>query len=280
MHLKGKTLICVSYPAGSSGSFVLSLLASSVLNDNAIFKYDNMANCHPYKINYMRTYVPEQFDVVQGNYNLLTKVPIDPIVIYCQNIMPLNQSQNYFASTKIVAIDFDTEQDLNWMLTNHFYKAEIDFDREKQHSLDIWAVYKQLAFNGRVKTRRADMLNEIPAEDMQIVIAEYTRRYFRNFRAFGPGWKFNWNVLNGHDPKNIYLLKFRDIMTNPKAVLDKLSEFVGPPSRSNITNYINYLEAQIKFITAKAEWLVPNCDLIRNGLTELYSVQGQFHDQI
>lgn len=279
MRMNNKSLICVSYPAGSGGSFILSMIVSSVLDDNYIFKFDNIANCHPYKINYLRTYIPENFSVVLGNYEALQSVPMNPVVIYCQNIMPYYHVENFFKTTKIVAIDFDTEDDLHWMLTNHFFKAEIDFDINKQHSLDIWTVYKKLAFVGKVETRQAETLADIPLHDLGIVLAEYTRRYYRNLGNFGPGWKFNWNVLNGHDQKNIHLIKFRDIMTNPKLVLSQLSELIGPPSKTSITNYINYLEAQIKFIEAKAEWLRPNCDQIKAGLLELYMVQGNINDK-
>ena len=277
--MNNKSLICVSYPAGSGGSFILSMIVSSILNDNFIFKFDNIANCHPYKINYLRTYIPENFNVVLGNYEALQSVPMNPVVIYCQNIMPYYHVEDFFTTTKIVALDFDTEADLNWMLTNHFFKAEIDFDINKQHSLDVWTVYKKLAFVGKVETRRAESLNDIPLQDLGVVLSEYTRRYYRKLGNFGPGWKFNWNVLNGHDPKNIHLIKFRDIMTNPKLVLSQLSELVGPPSKTSITNYINYLEAQIKFIEAKAVWLRPNCEQIRGGLAELYSVQGTINDK-
>lgn len=272
--MNDRTLICVSYPAGSSGSFILSLLVSGILQDKKLFIFDNVANCHPYKINYLRTYIPEEFDVLKANYETLLRVPINPVVIYCQNIMPRNQSQNHFKQTKIVAIDYDTEDDLLWMLTNHFYKAEIDFDVTKQQTLDMWKVYKLLAFAGKVSTKNIDNLNQLPNDEVETVLREYTRRYFRNFRNFGPGWKFNWNVLNGHDPKNIILLRFRDIMTDPKCVLDRISELIGPSEPTNIINYINYLEAQLVFIATKANWLSANIAHIRKGLAELYKLNG------
>ena len=264
-----RNLVCVSYPAGSGGSFILSMLVSNILQDRALFKFDNLANCHPYKINYLRTYIPEEFDILKGNYDLLREVKLNPVVIYCQNIMPLNHSQNYFNSTKIVAIDYDTEDDLNWMLTNHFYKAEVDFDQVKQQSLDIWFVYRHLSFTGKINSRKITNLNQLPDHEVGVILAEYTRRYFRDFRAFGPGWKFSWNMLNGHDPSNVILLKFRDIMTNPRQVLNSLSKLIGPVEPSNITNYVQYLQAQIKFIKAKAKWLEPNCELIEQGLADL-----------
>jgi hypothetical protein len=239
----------VCYTAGTSGAFLASIVSQIVNSTDKKFAYTMNGNSHA--------------NIIDSNGGIdwaLAPSPCTPEYFYT-NVFTFNSARPMIVQThilphweiikerwpnfKVILIKHDLE-DVDEIAVNLYYKYYVDdFDvTSKDAFIDV--IYKQSSAFPKNITHP----NQLTEEEVKAFIKVLINHKLSD--------GYIYPEIPPEYEKNAIIIQYKDIVKNPKLVLDTLSKFLKMPiPEISVDNYAAYLDYQNKLINERTSWLKP-----------------------